>query len=215
MDFEFKESASFRHPVVVENVVPGDFTHSGKLDLLVMGHSRAGSAVDMVLYPALPGGGFSSYWILCAMITSDFTSDVVSPISVASSKAPQPIPVDLDGDMKIDLLGITSDANKPLKAWQNVWNASQAHSPLFDMCVWPVYAILCLQFRSIDPEFHGTQCTLASPHSNAVVDLNGDCLAGTSRFLTTNNNLTNHRRLPRMRCRWRQTVIPDLGQRER
>ncbi|KAK0222860.1 hypothetical protein EDD85DRAFT_959748 [Armillaria nabsnona] len=146
VDFEFKESASFRHPVVVENVVPGDFTHSGKLDLLVMGHSRAGSTIGMVLYPALPGGGF----------------DVASPISVASSKAPQPIPVDLDGDMKIDLLGITSDADKPLKAWQNVWNATQAHSPLFDI---------------IDPEFHGTQCTLASPHSNAVVDLNGDCLA--------------------------------------
>lgn len=61
MDFEFKESTSFRHPVVVENVVPGDFTHSGKLDLLVMGHSRAGSTIDMVLYPALPGGGFGSY----------------------------------------------------------------------------------------------------------------------------------------------------------
>lgn len=34
--------------------------------------------------------------------------------------------------------------------------------------------ILC----SIDPLFHGDQCTLASPHSNAVVDLDGDCLAG-------------------------------------
>lgn len=31
----------------------------------------------------------------------------------------------------------------------------------------------------VDPNFQGSQCRLASPHSNAVVDLNGDCLAGT------------------------------------
>ena len=28
------------------------------------------------------------------------------------------------------------------------------------------------------PNFHGRQCALSHPHSNAVVDLNGDCLAG-------------------------------------
>ena len=32
----------------------------------------------------------------------------------------------------------------------------------------------------IDPKFNGAQCTLANPHSNAAVDLNGDCLAGES-----------------------------------
>lgn len=26
--------------------------------------------------------------------------------------------------------------------------------------------------------FNGSQCEIANPHSNAVVDLNGDCLAG-------------------------------------
>jgi len=26
--------------------------------------------------------------------------------------------------------------------------------------------------------FNGSQCMIANPHSNAVVDLNGDCLAG-------------------------------------
>ncbi|EEB98443.1 hypothetical protein MPER_02043, partial [Moniliophthora perniciosa FA553] len=29
----------------------------------------------------------------------------------------------------------------------------------------------------MDPPFYGNQCKLANPHSNAVVDLNGDCLA--------------------------------------
>jgi len=35
---------------------------------------------------------------------------------------------------------------------------------------------LTLRRRSAD--FEGQQCTLAHPHSNAVVDLDGDCLAG-------------------------------------
>lgn len=29
-----------------------------------------------------------------------------------------------------------------------------------------------------DPKFNGAQCKLSNPHSNAAVDLNGDCLAG-------------------------------------
>lgn len=31
---------------------------------------------------------------------------------------------------------------------------------------------------SVDPPFGGTQCKLASPHTNAIIDLDGDCLAG-------------------------------------
>lgn len=37
----------------------------------------------------------------------------------------------------------------------------------------------------------GAQCKLANPHSNAAVDLNGDCLAGMfllSRFTTSGTN---------------------------
>ena len=43
------------------------------------------------------------------------------------------------------------------------------------------FAGLCLDRYydcRVDPNFEGSQCRLASPHSNAVVDLNGDCLAG-------------------------------------
>ena len=34
-----------------------------------------------------------------------------------------------------------------------------------------------------DPKLSGSQCKLSSPHSNAAVDLNGDCLAGTERII--------------------------------
>ncbi|KAJ7611627.1 hypothetical protein FB45DRAFT_940496 [Roridomyces roridus] len=147
-EFTFKSSATLQHPRKIYNVVPGDFTHSGKLDLLVMAQGATSSQLDMSLYSALPGGGFN-----------------LSPIPVPASALAQPIPIDVDGDMKIDLLGITpssSSSSSPFQVWQNVWNASQPHSPVFSV---------------IDPLFQGQQCTLASPHSNAVVDLNGDCLA--------------------------------------
>ncbi|KAF8061672.1 hypothetical protein FPV67DRAFT_1673289 [Lyophyllum atratum] len=150
VDFVYQKSTSFRHPHKVENVVPGDFTHSGKLDLLVMSESQKKDQLEMTLYPASISGGF----------------DIYNPITVPPSTHSQPIPIDADGDMKIDLLGITpsskSDSKAPLQLWQNVWNASRPNSPLFDI---------------ITPKFHGPQCTLADPHSNAVVDLNGDCLA--------------------------------------
>lgn len=60
VDFSFKESKSFRHPRRIHNVVPGDFTHTGKLDLLVMSDSQSSNQLDMILYPALSSGGFGT-----------------------------------------------------------------------------------------------------------------------------------------------------------
>lgn len=57
--FSFKEGFSFRHPHKVHNIVPGDFTHSGQLDLLVMSQGQ-NNQLDMFLYPALPSGGFGT-----------------------------------------------------------------------------------------------------------------------------------------------------------
>ncbi|KAF8214026.1 hypothetical protein K438DRAFT_1802750 [Mycena galopus ATCC 62051] len=143
-DFLFQPSATFTHPQKIQNVVPGDFTHSGKLDLLVMS-SASSNQLDLSVYPALPGGGF----------------DTSNPLTAPPSALSQPIPIDVDGDMKIDLLGM-APSSQDLQVWQNVWNASDPLSPLFSVGA---------------PLFNGSQCTLASPHSNAVVDLDGDCLA--------------------------------------
>ncbi|TFK59480.1 hypothetical protein BDN72DRAFT_780663 [Pluteus cervinus] len=155
--FHYTSSASFRHPTKVVNIVPGDFTHDGRLDLLVMGQG-ASNELDLLVYPALPSGGF----------------DFSHPINIPSSSSAQPITADVDGDMKIDLLGMTpasqSDPQVPLQVWKNVWNISQSNSPLFEI---------------VSPEFHGSQCRIADPHGNAVIDLNGDCLADV--FLVCDN----------------------------
>ncbi|KAI0713583.1 integrin alpha N-terminal domain-containing protein [Earliella scabrosa] len=145
--YTFKNSASFKHPERVYNVIPGDFTQDGKLDLLVYSQSAKMSELSVDLYPALPAGGFD-----------------MNRISSPTSGLAQPIPMDMNGDLKIDLFGIPSpqDSSSPFKIWQNVWNNSNPHSDVFSIT---------------NPKFDGSHCTLANPHSNAAVDLNGDCLA--------------------------------------
>jgi hypothetical protein len=96
----------------------------------------------------------------------------MNPLSVPSSTLSQPITIDLDGDLKIDLMGQTPNpgsgsGSNTFQAWQNVWNSSDPNGQLFSMTT---------------PKFNGAQCALANPHSNAVVDLNGDCLAGELPF---------------------------------
>ncbi|KAJ3892409.1 hypothetical protein GG344DRAFT_87791 [Lentinula edodes] len=156
-EYTFQKSSSIKHPSDIYNVVPGDFTHSGKLDLLVMSGSWASGPLDLSVYPARADGGF----------------DVKNPFYVESSSQSQPIPLDLNGDMKIDLLGMTASSqhnSETFQTWKNVWNASQPHSPLFEVA---------------DSPFHGSQCIISNPHSNAVVDLDGDCLADV--FLVCDN----------------------------
>ncbi|KAJ3731690.1 hypothetical protein DFJ43DRAFT_1132384 [Lentinula guzmanii] len=157
-EYTFQRSFSMKHTSNIYNVVPGDFTHSGKLDLLVMTGNWASGPLDLSVYPALTDGGF----------------DVKNPFLIDSSSQSQPIPLDLNGDMRIDLLGMTPSSQhssrETFQTWKNVWNASQPHSPLFELA---------------DSPFHGTQCTISNPHSNAVVDLDGDCLADV--FLVCDN----------------------------
>ena len=61
-------------------------------------------------------------------------ADIHKPFNLPPSSIPQPIPVDVDGDMKIDLLGIPASSTK-LQIWQNVFNMSEPNSPLFKLCV--------------------------------------------------------------------------------
>lgn len=46
----------------------------------------------------------------------------------------QPIPIDMNGDLKIDLLGNIPGSGSQFKVWDNVWNSSQRDSPIFDLC---------------------------------------------------------------------------------
>ncbi|KAG9318236.1 hypothetical protein JVU11DRAFT_317 [Chiua virens] len=141
--FVFRKRSQLDHTSPIYNVIPGDFTLDGKLDILVMS-GRSESTLDMALYKGRHDGTFES-----------------TPITSPSSALAQPIPVDLDGDMKIDLLGMVPSSDA-LTAWKNTWNTTESEPTLFEL---------------VDPHLGGLQCKLASPHSNAIIDLNGDCLA--------------------------------------
>ncbi|EIW85541.1 hypothetical protein CONPUDRAFT_118448 [Coniophora puteana RWD-64-598 SS2] len=146
-NFAYKRASSTRHPAPVVNAVPGDFTHDGTLDVLVMSTSSKSGKLDMALYLGKHDGSFEK-----------------NTLSISSSTDSQPIPADIDGDLKIDLLGVPYSqwSTSSLTMWQNVWNASQSNPTLFNLA---------------DPKFNGTPCTPANPHSNAVIDFDGDCLA--------------------------------------
>ncbi|PCH38397.1 integrin alpha N-terminal domain-containing protein [Wolfiporia cocos MD-104 SS10] len=148
-DYTFKKSSVFKHPYNVRNVVPGDFTQDGRLDLLVMSQHGSSTQLEIQLYIAAPGGPHKAG---------------LHAAPIPPSVLAQPIPMDMNGDLRIDLLGTPSpaSANSPFRVWQNVWNASQTTAPVFNLT---------------DPKFNGAQCTMSNPHSNAAIDLNGDCLA--------------------------------------
>ncbi len=119
------------------NVIPGDFTHSGKLDLLVLSHNQARSQLDLVLYPSVISGGFGDFVLCLACFRAENPSDIDNPVAIDASSLSQPIVVDMNGDMKIDLLGMTaaSEGNPDvsLKMWKNVWNDSSDARSLFQL----------------------------------------------------------------------------------
>lgn len=65
------------------------------------------------------------------------TPDINNRMTLPPSTLSQPIPLDVDGDMKIDLLGVTPSSQdgsgSTFQLWQNVWNASAPDSKLFSM----------------------------------------------------------------------------------
>lgn len=65
-EFGFKKASSIRHSSTVTNVVPGDFTHDGKLDILVMSADTGRDTLNMAVYRGNHDGTFG------ASLVSDF-----------------------------------------------------------------------------------------------------------------------------------------------
>jgi integrin alpha FG-GAP repeat containing protein 1 len=129
-NFSFHRSASFRHPERIYNVVPGDYTHDGQLDLLVMSQSIIHGCLSPST-PPCPAAGFVC--IYCRPLPkSTYDRIDMNPIEIPPSTLAQPIPFDSDGQMRIDLLGLQPGISQ-LSMWKNVWNASEPSGPLYEM----------------------------------------------------------------------------------
>ncbi|CCO30413.1 Cell division control protein 73 [Rhizoctonia solani AG-1 IB] len=81
-----------------------------------------------------------------------------SPRVLPPSGLAHPILLDSDGNMKLNMLGLDPDGK--MKLWRNNDDTSGT-------------------FTLVDSPLSSQACKLADPHSSAVVDFNGDCLAGT------------------------------------
>ena len=82
--------------------------------------------------------------------------------------------------MRTDLLAISPISNTP-QVWSNVWESSN-RSEIFSLFVNLSFLLsqsLILCSHSVDPPFDLTSfdCKFPSPHFNAFIDLDGDCLA--------------------------------------
>jgi integrin alpha FG-GAP repeat containing protein 1 len=135
-EFMFKNAGSFHHPRRVHNVIPGDFTQDGTLDLLVVADGVSSNTLSMSVYPGNIGGGFGKLPGASYHAFNIFGHHIASSaIDVPAASSVEPFVVDTNGDMKIDLLGHTSASSDTFKIWQNVWNSSEPKSKLFDVFV--------------------------------------------------------------------------------
>ncbi|KAI7897751.1 uncharacterized protein BX663DRAFT_481196 [Cokeromyces recurvatus] len=156
-EFTFKRlptASSIQPGFIITNVVPGDYNYDGKLDVLLMGEQNPENnpthEIKMQIYIGNGNDTFEQ-----------------EAIKLPSAYNALPIVLDVNGDMKTDILGYAENTNK-LSVWINeastmsndttsLYNLTSA-SPFFDEKV-------------------TDKCVWANPHSNAFVDLNGDCLA--------------------------------------
>ena len=136
--FRYRTSTVLKHSQRIVNVVPGDFTQSGRLDVLVMSQPPLlGSQLDLFLYRAAVDGGFGE--ILGDFVRSECPLMALvetTPLSLPPSSESHPIPFDSTGDLRIDLLGIPpppSGDGETFSVWQNVWNASRPNSPVYEL----------------------------------------------------------------------------------
>lgn len=143
----------------IVSVIPADYNYDGKLDVLLVmqaGSSSQPATLEMLLFLGAPNSGVSPV-----------------PIQVpAASASAQPFSLDATGDMRADLLGHAAtqdgspDANR-LKLWKNTMGKEGGGA-----------AFAVQDAPLIDEKgVLATACQLASPHSSAFIDLDGDCLA--------------------------------------
>ncbi|KAF8936887.1 hypothetical protein EDD21DRAFT_361844 [Dissophora ornata] len=147
-------------PFIITNIVPGDFNHDGKLDVLVMGQADPVNNASGELMMRIYLGNIDSGW------DTNF-------ITVPSATSHQPITFDYNGDMLTDLLGYAFEGYQAgvstLSVWKNVYSPATPGA---------IFEVVPMNFTGEA----GPACTLSDPHSSAFVDLNGDCLADL--FLT-------------------------------
>ncbi|KAJ2556153.1 hypothetical protein EV175_002108 [Coemansia sp. RSA 1933] len=160
----------------ISNVITGDFNMDGKLDVLVQGSTTQ-----------TPTGSFSKDEVPMWLYLGDGDVGFRLAETLDSAAGTLPFAVDYNGDGAVDLLGVPFDSASSavypngIAVWtgspdavdgleSNTTNSkresSSLHQKMFNMTAFDSASLNVTQM-----------CKPANPHSNAFVDLDGDCLA--------------------------------------
>ncbi|KAI9220578.1 hypothetical protein BC828DRAFT_357915 [Blastocladiella britannica] len=151
--------------ITIVNVVPGDFNDDGVLDLLVSTVNGTSASLDHVLHLAL------------GATTNGPPSFAVHPVPVAVLDSAQPTLAGLSGSMLPDILGVSK--------------GSSSNTNSSGMAVWTAAPRTTAGYATAPVRLPDTMCAPLAGHSNAFVDLDGDC--SPDLFLTcapVGNNTT-------------------------
>lgn len=148
--FEYLKTADIdvsSESLYIVNVIPNDFNYDGKLDVLIMATKVKNDKPTNELIMKLYFGNQKSF---------------DKAINLPSSMNIQPTLIDFYGNMHPNLLGYPFDPNAAFNL--HIWKFNDT-----SVNVEPV---------TIKDEKTGRQlCKISHPHSNAFIDLNGDCLS--------------------------------------
>ncbi|KAL7752601.1 hypothetical protein RI367_002135 [Sorochytrium milnesiophthora] len=144
--------ASVLHKRPIANVMVADIDYDGHLDVLLSAQEDK------------PASGSKQPVFVHALIRGNPDSSFAAPTPLFSTVGPQPLLLDYQGRMSLDLLGyqLSDTSLATLSLWQNAAGDASSQAAF-------------LPPTSVNTSGADTLCTLDHPHSSAFVDLNGDC----------------------------------------
>jgi integrin alpha FG-GAP repeat containing protein 1 len=154
----------------IVNVISNDFNYDGKLDVLIMATKEKSDKPNNELIMKLYLGNQKSF--------DKF-------VEVPSSMNIQPTLIDFYGNMRPNLLGYPYNQNNIYKL--HVWKFNDTKAEIQEVS---------LNDKEKKKEF----CKISLPHSNAFIDLDGDCLSDL--FVTCDDGTFEI---------WKNTVDNDKG----
>lgn len=152
----------------IVNVVPADFTYDGRVDVLVMAEpvtrTPTTAPISLILWPSTPDG-------------------LGAPIALPGAAHAQPLALDATGDLQVDLLGHAAAPPPPPPPSPS--GAAAVGTPVAPtpppLSIWRNEFVHNGTFSLVAPQLVSDTpvpgCQLGAPHSSALVDINGDCVA--------------------------------------